>query len=286
VTGPADFDRMEKLGHSLIQHGPANRRIYVMKADARDMPGLLGRLERLAGANGYTKIFAKVPLGLAAAFKADGYRREAVVPGMFRGREDAAFLGRYFSEERAREREAELIGEILRDAEGRATPRAGALAAGLELRELGPEDAEAMSEVYRAVFPTYPFPIHDPDYLRRTMRTHIRYFGVLEQKSLVAVSSAEMDREELNVEMTDFATLPAARGAGLALHLLRRMEEAVREEGILTPFTIARALSRGMNITFARAGYACGGTLTNNTQISGQIESMNVWYKRWLSAGG
>jgi hypothetical protein len=34
-----------------------------------------------------------------------------------------------------------------------------------------------------------------------------------------------------------------------------------------------------MNITFARAGYRYAGTLVNNTQICGQLESMNVWYK-------
>ncbi|MEZ4485255.1 MAG: hypothetical protein R2864_11955 [Syntrophotaleaceae bacterium] len=35
-----------------------------------------------------------------------------------------------------------------------------------------------------------------------------------------------------------------------------------------------------MNITFAKHGYSYGGTLTNNTQISGDLESMVVWYKR------
>jgi len=34
-----------------------------------------------------------------------------------------------------------------------------------------------------------------------------------------------------------------------------------------------------MNITFARNNYSFAGTLINNTNISGQIESMNVWYK-------
>jgi hypothetical protein len=34
-----------------------------------------------------------------------------------------------------------------------------------------------------------------------------------------------------------------------------------------------------MNATFAKAGYSFGGTLINNTNISGDIESMNVWYK-------
>jgi hypothetical protein len=34
-----------------------------------------------------------------------------------------------------------------------------------------------------------------------------------------------------------------------------------------------------MNITFAKCGYIFGGTLINNTQISGSIESMNLWHK-------
>jgi hypothetical protein len=45
-------------------------------------------------------------------------------------------------------------------------------------------------------------------------------------------------------------------------------------------FTIARARSTGMNVTFAKNGYSFAGTLINNTNISGRIESMNVWYKR------
>ncbi len=57
------------------------------------------------------------------------------------------------------------------------------------------------------------------------------------------------------------------------------MEEKSFKLGIKTVFTIARAKSPGMNITFARSGYDYGGTLVNNTNISGQIESMNVWYK-------
>jgi len=34
-----------------------------------------------------------------------------------------------------------------------------------------------------------------------------------------------------------------------------------------------------MNITFRKAGYEFGGRLKNNTNISGNIEGMNVWYK-------
>jgi putative beta-lysine N-acetyltransferase len=79
--------------------------------------------------------------------------------------------------------------------------------------------------------------------------------------------------------MTDFATLPEQRGRGLANRLLAELEQVAAAEGIRTAYTIARAYSFGMNITFAKNGYQYAGTLTRNTQISGELESMNVWFK-------
>ncbi len=80
--------------------------------------------------------------------------------------------------------------------------------------------------------------------------------------------------------MTDFATLPKWRGKGFAQCLLLHMEKTMKRRGIKTAYTIARAMSAGMNVTFSRAGYRFGGRLKNNTNISGNIESMNVWYKQ------
>ncbi len=113
----------------------------------------------------------------------------------------------------------------------------------------------------------------------------IAYYGAFDAKGkLVAASSAEMDKTSLNAEMTDFATRPDSRGHNIALHLLRLMEGDMAERGLKVLYTIARALSAGMNVTFARAGYIFTGTLVNNTNIAGSIESMNVWYKS-LGAG-
>lgn len=118
-----------------------------------------------------------------------------------------------------------------------------------------------------------------PLYLLETMQSHVAYFGIEIDGKLVALSSAEMDLDGQNTEMTDFATLPEFLGNGFAVHLLAAMEPEVKKRGIKTAYTIARAASPGMNITFARLGYSFGGRLINNTQISGHIESMNVWHK-------
>ena len=66
---------------------------------------------------------------------------------------------------------------------------------------------------------------------------------------------------------------------GLARQLLVFMEAQMISKGLTTAYTIARARSIGMNITFAQQEYQYNGRLINNTQISGQTESMNVWSK-------
>ena len=111
------------------------------------------------------------------------------------------------------------------------------------------------------------------------MESDVEYSCIETDGEIVAVSSAEMDKKNLNAEMTDFATLPEWRSKKFAQHLLAFMEREIRKKKIKTAYTIARAVSVGMNITFRKSGYHFAGRLKNNTNIAGSIESMNVWYK-------
>ena len=274
------FDTIEKLDHSLIQHGPANNRIYLMKVSGQDLPDLIDKLDALAQQNRYTKIFTKVPLQTKSIFESRGYIEEAKIAGFFHGDTEAVFLSRFVDPQRARDEAKDEIDQILVLAAKKTVHSVKpTLPSGCEIRQVAPDEAEAMADIFKIVFESYPFPVHNPNYLRETMETHIEYFAVYENNKMVAISSAEMDTEAENVEMTDFATLPDYRGKGLAGCLLSHMESQMQEKEIKTGYTIARALSEGMNITFARAGYAYAGTLTNNTNICGRLESMNVWYK-------
>lgn len=272
-------DKMEKLGNSLIQHGPDNRRIYLMKLDPSDLPELVGQLDQLAKQNGYTKIFAKVPAPSAKQFLAAGYRQEGTIPLFYKGETDAVFLGKFIDPSRAETPQQAEIENIIKLAESKAGSELRPLPEGYRLRPATEDDCTEMAEVYRTVFASYPFPIHDPEYLKETMRSHVCYFVAEKDGHIAAAASGEMDRENFNAEMTDFATLPEHLGNGLAVHLLNYMDPAMHERGIRTLYTIARAISPGMNITFAKCGYRFGGTLINNTQISGSIESMNLWYR-------
>ncbi len=274
-------DTIEKIGSATIQHGALNRRIYLMKIGDEEPDSIIPQLRQLAERNAYSKIFAKVPASATPQFLRAGYVQEAEVPGFYGGREAACFVSLLVDPRRAVSDNAEEIAAIIELARKKAaSPVAGKAAEKpVRLHACKADEAEAMSKLYKKVFPSYPFPIDDPAYLRQTMRTHIVYYCAEVDGALAALSSAETDADSSNVEMTDFATLPEHRGMGLAQRLLTQMEVDMRGKGFATAYTIARAASAGMNVVFARGGYEYGGTLVNNTNISGRIESMNVWHK-------
>ena len=274
-------DALEHWGKTLVHHGPENDRIYLLKVHPEDMSGLRERVDALLEEKGYGKVIAKVPLGLSQPFLEAGYREEARIPGLYQGREDGLFLVRYASRPgRDQEPFPEEVSRVRRRLDqdtGRS--QRGDLQGAWVIRRAGEDDLPEMAQLYRQVFPSYPFPIDDPEYLRETMKGSVRYTGAWRSGRLLALASVEMDVGGQNAEMTDFATLPEGRGKGLALNLLKAGEEIARQEGLLTLYTIARAPSVGMNLTFKRAGYRFSGTLVHNTWIFGRIESMNVWYR-------
>ncbi len=281
-------DVIETLRRSTLQHGKLNDRIFLLKLAPEDCPDILPLLDELADQRGYTKIVAKVPTELKEWFVRWGYHREARIPGFFNARDRRAveLMARYPDPGRSLDPDPDRTETVLAAAlkeQGAGRPAPPAPPYHCRIAEKG--DTPQMAALYRDVFPTYPFPIHDPAYLDETMDGHSRYAGIWKGDRLVSLASAEMDPGEKNAEMTDFATRPRHRGQRFAGFLLGTMEAAMAAAGIRTGYTIARSRSFGMNITFARAGYSYGGTLVNNTQIAGRIESMNIWYKALGGAG-
>jgi putative beta-lysine N-acetyltransferase len=281
LTNKPKPDQLKKLpGGALIQHGPHNDRIYLMKMGRGGAGALPADLIAMAKQHDYSKVFVKAPAEHLAQFLQAGYVEEATIPRLFNGAETGIFLGYYLNELRATEPEAARLDRILHLALDKSGSAITSLDRDLFARQQCEEgDVEEMAAIYQTVFQTYPFPIHDPAYLLDNMQNQVDYFAVESAGDLVALSSAEIDASAQNVEMTDFATLPEWRGNSLGLHLLRRMEKEMQQKGIKMAYTIARAVSIGMNIVFAKLGYTYGGRLKNNTNISGEVESMNIWYK-------
>lgn len=276
-------DIIEKFQGSVIQHGHYNDRIYLIKLNPEASSTTPRNLIDLAKKNNYSKIFAKVPESHSGIFFAAGFEEEARVPGFYVGQMTAVFMGFYLNSERAEEPALGKMNEILKVAMGKQAIKSKChLNDNFTLRICTETDVASMTNIYKTIFQSYPIPIYDPAYILETMKSYVDYFGIEANGRLVAVSSAEMDKHSSNAEMTDFATLLEWRGNGFAQCLLPQMEKAMKNKKIKTAYTIARAMSAGMNVTFSKAGYQFGGRLKNNTNISGNIESMNVWYKHLI----
>ena len=276
------FDKIETISKSLVQHGPNNDRVYLMKLHPKERPEvLIDQLYNLTILKRYSKIFAKVPESVCHIFLEHNFKLEATVPNFYHGREQGCFLGKYFNAKRGylSQKDKKLINEVKESASPMQDVATLTLPSDYEITDLGEKDISAIAAIYKQIFRFYPFPIFKESYLAETMRSNVRYFGVRHKQHTIAVSSAEMDVESGNAEMTDFATLLKYQGHNLSYFLLEKMLHRMHEEGIQTAYTIARSFSFGMNKTFARHGFQFGGTLINNTLIGDTIESMNVWYK-------
>ncbi|MBE0565138.1 MAG: GNAT family N-acetyltransferase, partial [Krumholzibacteria bacterium] len=143
----------------------------------------------------------------------------------------------------------------------------------------GPDDAEAVSALLRRVFPDYPTPT-DPATVRRQIARGDNVYRLMLDADgrLAAAASAEIDHRRRSAELTDCATSPEHRGAGLMAWLLRQLErDVVRDFGITDLYTIARADEVGMNCVFSKLGWIYTGRLVNNCRMPGGWESMNLW---------
>jgi len=273
-------DLIENINGSVIQHGPHNNRIYLVRLNTEDTYGLIAMLDDMALNSGYGKIFAKIPAPSWNAFKSAGYIVEAVVPGFFAGKTDGFFVAKYLSAGRQKAPDVETPLRPVKQAGERSAnniTRTGRPARDVVACKLS--DAAEMSVIYRQAFKSYPFPIQKPAYLKRMMQEGVLYFCIRTEGRIVAIAAVEIDLVSKNAEMTDFATIPKLQGMGLAGILLSHMDEETRKLGIKTAYTIARAASHGINSVFKNSGYSYAGLLKNNSQICGSIQSMTVWYK-------
>lgn len=280
MTNMADI--IAHIGKSIIQHGKENNRIYLMKLYEEDMPQILDFMEELAKEKKYSKIFAKIPSDHKDVFENREFEQEGYVPNFYHGKKTAYFMAKYLDFNRKMEPDEKELEHIKKTATSKQITNDVTIRKGLQCRVAGIKDVEEMTTLYKKVFETYPFPIHDQEYLIKTMKENIVYFGIWEENKLIALSSSEMDVDAQNVEMTDFAVDPEYRGSNLAIVLLDRMEAEMKSRGMKVLYTIARSKSYGMNITFAKMGYTFTGRLKNNTHICGTIESMNIWYKSFV----
>jgi len=280
------LQRFQSINHEYQQIDLLNKRIIVDLVSGYghrkiiELAVLVSDLKRTAREFQCTKVVVKGVPAQVAQLMQQGFKLEGKIPGYYQ--EQASWWVTWYLDP---SREIRSRGEeetaILETVFARCfMPRAEtALVQGAYLRRAQPKDAARLSELYRCIFSTYPGQITNPDYLAKNIASGVPYLYIEVDGKIVSSIGAELDKHNLSAELSDCATDPAFAGEGLMCILYRDMENILVEMGYKTLFTLARALSIGMNLVAARSGYQFSGQLINNCNICGDYGTMNLWVK-------
>lgn len=257
---------------------PFNKRIRV--EDYRgNIKLILAKAEELVHQHQAEKLIMKTRSEDFLPFLEFGLQPEAVVDDYFLG-SDAHFFSKFYSPDRKKNDhwviEDSMIHSIyqLEPSTEKAVPPKE-----YELRKADENSAAELSALYRQVFQIYPTPLHDPEYVKKTMKDGTLYYVFFYEGKIVSAASAEINEFYKNAELTDCATLSAHRKYGLMKIILHELEGELKRKGIYCAYSIARAQSFGMNAVLFQLGYSYRGRLMNNCFIYDKLENMNMWVK-------
>jgi beta-lysine N6-acetyltransferase len=257
---------------------PFNKRIRV--DDYRgNLKSLLEKAEELVAVHKAEKLIVKGRCEDFLTFYEKGLQPEAVVDRYFLG-SDAHFYSKFYTQERKKNdhwvTEDGMIHSIyqLDTSVQKAYPPKE-----YELRKADESCAGELAALYRQVFQIYPTPLHDPEYVKKTIKEGTIYYSFFHQGKIVSAASAEVNSFYKNAELTDCATLTEHRKYGLMKNTLQELEAELKRKGIFCAYSIARSLSFGMNAVLFQLGYSYRGRLMNNCYIYDKLENMNMWVK-------
>ena len=257
---------------------PFNKRVRIDDFQG-NVEKVIDEAERLADNLLAEKLIIKVRQEYFSDFLAHGFICEAKLDQYFLG-SDAYFFSKFFQIDRFINEhwiaENQTIEKILGQEKNLDKSKRQKDVA---LRKAELSDAVLLSHLYSEVFPVYPTPLHDPDYVAKTIKQGTIYFCIKQEDTIVSAASAEINHFYKNAELTDCATLMSHRKHGYVKLLLQRLEEELKRTGVFCAYSLSRAQSFGMNAAFYQLGYSYRGRLLNNCFIYSKLENMNLWVK-------
>lgn len=150
---------------------------------------------------------------------------------------------------------------------------------GYHIRNAVEGDAKEMAELFGRIFKTYPTPMHDAEFIVDKMRDNVLYKVAVGKEGILGVTSAEMDFENHNAEITDCVVNPEFESKGLLSEMVYFLEKDLIKMGFISLYSLARATSYGINIVLSKHNYRYSGRMINNCNICGGFEDMNLWEK-------
>jgi len=235
--------------------------------------------EELAKQAHSEKIIIKGKFEDYKVFLEKGYRNESIIDGYFLG-SDGYFFCKYLVPDRAFSSHLQVEEDIMASVQHlKRSSQVIMPPAEYKIMKVSEKEAEMLSDLYREVFQIYPTPLHDPEYVKKTMKEGTIYYAFMYHHELISAASAEVNYMFRNAELTDCATKKEHRKFGLMKILLKKLEEDLFQQQIYCSYSIARSLSFGMNAVLHQLGYQYRGRLVNNCNIFDKLEDMNVWVK-------
>ncbi|RFU61721.1 putative beta-lysine N-acetyltransferase [Bacillus sp. V59.32b] len=278
MDNPLQQKLIKKQGYTLnITFDRFNRRVRVDDY-LGNFNGCMTEAIHLAADSDAEKLIVKARHENFQELISRGFLYEGCVDKYFLG-SDCFFFAKYFqSNRRSSDKWTEadnILDGVL------SLPKKASIAPpqGYQVRKASEEDVSGLADLYGHVFKIYPVPMNQPEYVKKCMQSGTVFYIYEYEGHIVSAASAEVNETYHNAEITDCATLPEHRQFGLMKLLIAKLEEYLADHQIYCVYSIARALSYGMNAVFFQLGYGYRGRLANNCYIFDKIEDMNLWVK-------
>ncbi|MCY6371122.1 putative beta-lysine N-acetyltransferase [Clostridium ganghwense] len=266
-------------GNAKIKVDTFNKRIKILQLTG-DLKELLQKLKPLIEEHELAKIFYISLEEDIEKFKEQGFIMEAKIDNFLNGK-SGYFLSKFLTTKRKMSISIPEEEEILIKAREYIDEKYYyPMDKKFTIKTAEEDDVFKMTQLYNEVFETYPTPLHDEKFIKSAINNDVLFKLILWDDKIISSASADMDSRYLNAEMTDCATLKQYRGEGLMGRLIYELEEALKKTNYKVLYSMARAISPGMNIVFSKHGYEYGGRLINHCHICGQLEDMNIWIKK------
>lgn len=266
------------IDHTKIYVDHTNKRIKIIDFNNISVQNLK-RIIHFASKQHLGKIICNCTTDYLEIFIEAGFESEGKIHGYFKG-EDAFCMSYFIITDRktcSNYARKELLIKQCLDIKNTFIHHGGNST--YCIRNATKSDIKEMIQLFSTVFLTYPSPVYDEEYLKETMNEKVLYKVAVHNGKIIGVASADMDKENLNAEITDCATYPDYRGKGILSNIIYSLELNLKNKGFITLYSLSRAINPGINIVLSKHGYEFSGRLINNCNICGSFEDMNIWVK-------
>jgi putative beta-lysine N-acetyltransferase len=225
------------------------------------------------------KVICNCDIEASKIFSDAGFKLEGKIDGFFKGKD--AFCMSYFinSNREVCSNFIEKNSLVKKCLNVKNTFTTGHSNLNYKIRTANKNDIKEMIKLFSTVFSTYPSPIYDVEFLKETMDKKVLYKVAVYDGKIISIASADMDKENLNAEITDCATYPAYGGNGVLSNIIHSLECDLKSKGFMTLYSLSRAINPSINYVLSKHNYTFTGRMINNCTICGTFEDMNIWVK-------